>query len=63
MKNTVVYETLVDVFVGPKNFNLTYRDYSDGTNILFIELLSEDNRAIFSVINYIPLIIPESIIK
>ena len=42
MKNTVVYETLVDIFLGPKNFNLLYRDYSDGTNLLLIELLTED---------------------
>lgn len=63
MKNTVVYETLVDVFLGPKNFNLTYRDYSDGTNLLFIELLSEDNQKVFSVVNYIPNTTPESLIK
>ena len=41
MKNTVVYETLVDIFIGSKNYNCIYRDYSDGTNLLMIELLNK----------------------
>lgn len=42
MVNTVVYETLVSIYYGNKKEYLLYKDYSDGVNLLFIELYRDD---------------------
>lgn len=61
----VIYETLASVIYGKDKHHLTYRDYSDGINLLFIELYSdeEERETIFQVSNFQPSLIDKSTVE
>ena len=44
MANSIVYETLVTIYYGKNKESLVYRDYSDGINLLFLELFIDDEK-------------------
>lgn len=49
-----MYETLVSIYYGKQRHNMVYRDYSDGINLLFVELyIDEDEKiTVFEVKNF-----------
>lgn len=54
MNNAVVYETLVTIYYGKEKNSLIYRDYSDGINLLYIELYIDEmeKQILFQVNNF-----------
>lgn len=62
MINKIVYETSAKFFIGPKKIEMFYRDYSDGANILFIELIWK-NDVVFGVFNFVPERVNEDFVK
>lgn len=42
MINSIIYETVAAIYYGQKRESLIYRDYSDGINLLYIELYQDN---------------------
>ena len=62
MINKIVYETSANFLIGPKKIEMFYKDYSDGVNILFIELKFGD-KVVFGVFNFLPEHVNEDFVK